>query len=201
MLTGLMAADEAQWRRLVLEAGITSKLVAMLRAKPEGSGLRINLLAALTSAAQGGEQGAAAVAEAGLAPVLDACSSSSSSGSEKVQEAAADLVCQLASYDGLRGDLSRAGAVAALSGLLGVDEPEVVVRALMGLGMLLPGSEDNQRALAGDQAALHCLVALMMRGDADSDAKALSRNLFVGLARNFKDEVAEAMRAGAPGAS
>ncbi|KAG1679982.1 hypothetical protein FOA52_007046 [Chlamydomonas sp. UWO 241] len=195
VLTGLMAADESQWRRLVLGVGLTSKLVAMLKAKPESSGLRINLLAALTLAAQGGEEGAAAVTEAdGLAPVLEACSSS---GSEKVQEAVADLVCQLASYEGLRAALSDAGAVPVLSGLLGVDEPEVVVRALMGLGMLLPGSEGNQRALAGDQAAVRRLVALMT-ASADADVKALSRDLFVGLTRSCKDEVAEAMRAASP---
>lgn len=67
VLTGVMAASEEQWQHLVLEKQLVKQLCAMLE-KSQG-GLRINLLAALTSAAQGGDPGGQAVCNAGTNPL------------------------------------------------------------------------------------------------------------------------------------
>ncbi len=48
---------------------------------------------------------------------------------ERVQEAAADTCCQVASHEACRGALAQAGAVGYLAGLLGTNSDEVRWRA------------------------------------------------------------------------
>ncbi len=111
-------------------------------------------MAALTAAAQGGPEGVRAIIEARLEPVIGACTS----GDSRVCEAAADLLCQLASEEDSRAALSMAGAIAALVALLTSTDAEIQIRALMGLGMLLPGSPANQKAVAQDRVAIKRLM-------------------------------------------
>jgi hypothetical protein len=158
VLTGVMAASEEQWASLVLEKKLATQLATMLAVST--GGLRINLLAALTSAAQGGDPGAQAVCDAGtnsrtalylidpffytsstslahhhppppppsppplsgLGPIMEACGPSES---PQVQEAAADLVCQLATCEACRGTLAASGAVERMIGLLSISSDEI----------------------------------------------------------------------------
>mmetsp|Transcript_26430 Transcript_26430/g.57654 ORF Transcript_26430/g.57654 Transcript_26430/m.57654 type:complete len:292 (-) Transcript_26430:130-1005(-) len=198
VLTGVITFDEEQWKKLAVKGQLVPSIVrllsAALSAPQPDTGLQINLVAGLIAAAQGGEQGAEVVlSSGGLEPILCTCSPSHPPA---VQEAGADAVCQLASYEGAtREALSAAGAVERMAGLLATDSHEVRVRALMALGMLLPGSDANQQALASNTEAV-CNIMACTQQDEDMDVKVIARDLFVGLAQNCKEAVAAALRAG-----
>ena len=74
------------------------------------------------------------------------------------------------------------GVVSTLGDVIGQQEAEmeVKVRALMALGMLLAGSESNQRQLAGKPTAVHGLASLMRQMD-DEDARQVSTSIFTEL--------------------
>jgi hypothetical protein len=119
----------------------------------------------------------------------------SPSQAPRVQEAAADALCHLATQEALNERLAAAGAVQALCSVLGAADQEVAVRALMGLGMLLPKSEANQAAAAAVPGALLHIMR-QMRQQEDPDCHIIARDLFALLARNpdVKAQVAEALR-------
>ncbi|KAG2501785.1 hypothetical protein HYH03_000285 [Edaphochlamys debaryana] len=195
VLSGLMAvSDDIQER--VLSAGVVSRARALLAevASGEQRTLQLNALACLAEALRDREaQAEALVQEGGLEPVLSLCRPDLPA---RLQEAAADVVCALACAEASRGPLSEQGAVTKLAGLLATENHDVRVRALMGLGMLLPQRGPNQVALAGDAAAVGLLLGLMRQTE-DLDCRSIARDLFAGLASNpeCKDLIAAAMRA------
>jgi hypothetical protein len=119
----------------------------------------------------------------------------SPSQSPRVQESAADALCHLATQDELREQLAGAGAVQALCSVLGAADQEVVVRALMGLGMLLSKSEPNQAAAAAVPGTLQHILRQMKQQE-DPDSHIIARDLFALLGKNpdVKAQVAEALR-------
>ncbi|KAJ9523604.1 hypothetical protein QJQ45_007322 [Haematococcus lacustris] len=115
LLAGLITVDEATWRCLVAESDALVSALASCEEhtqQPAASGvfsralgwdvgLAVNLVTVMTAAAQGGQAGAHAVLHAsGLQAVLSACLAAPDQ--LQLQEAAADALCQLASYDSCR---------------------------------------------------------------------------------------------------
>ena len=69
-----------------------------------------------------------------------------------------------------------AGAVAAAAKLLQASELEVVVRSLVCLGMLLPGSPVAQQQLLQAEGAVAVLLQLMRQSE-DMDCRIIARDL------------------------
>ncbi len=130
---------------------------------------------------------------AGLEAVLHFCSMEQAA---RVQEAAADAMCAVASQGPEAQEaLLAAGAVPAAAGLLAVPQSEVRVLALMCLGMLLPQRLAAQQALADAPGALPLLLALLRQRD-DGDMRAIARDLLALLSQDadIKSRIEGAMR-------
>ncbi|GLC43330.1 hypothetical protein PLESTB_001339200 [Pleodorina starrii] len=195
VLSGLMALSDDLQNKIIGQ-GIVGRLIVVISAvaDTEERTLQLNALACLTECLRDKEQEAdALIAAGGLEPVLRLCDPALP---ERLQEAAADVVCAVACADGARDALSQQGAVEKLAGLLATPNHDVRVRALMGLGMLLSKSNDNQLLLAKNSAAVVNLLAIM-RQQEDQDCRIVARDIFAGLAGNSqcKDFIAQAMRA------
>lgn len=195
VLSGLMSlSDELQER--VLSDGLVGELAAQLRAATSSGGqgtLQLNVLACMTEALRDRDASADELAAAGgLQAVVGLCDPELA---ERVQEAAADVVCAVATVEAHKGALVEQGAVGALCKLLATPNHEVRVRALMGLGMLLPNNTAAQVAVAKDKTAVGNLMALMRQQD-DQDCRIIARDIFSGLAasKDCKDMIAEAIR-------
>ncbi|KAJ9523677.1 hypothetical protein QJQ45_020100 [Haematococcus lacustris] len=167
------------------------------------AGLAVNLVTVMTAAAQGGQAGAHAVLHAsGLQAVLSACLAASDQ--LQLQEAAADALCQLASYDSCRTAMLEQqmlscmqGVVEVLADLLPSPNVETRVRCLLCLGMLLPSSPPAQLQLARQPCAVRALMANLQSADVDGDCKGLSRELLTLLSSSeaSKQAVAASLRA------
>jgi hypothetical protein len=186
--------------------GAAAKLVPLLlAAAPAGAAdasqparqIALNATSALGALGEASEAGLQSVLDAGGVPaVLTVCSPSAD---PLLQEAAVDSLCKLmASGAAAKNAAIAAGAVPALAALLSADSKraEVVVRALLGLGMAVGGSETAQVQLASAPGAVGALLVLMRQGD-DGDCQQIAAGLFQGLAGSpaAKDAVAEGMRA------
>ncbi|KAF5833400.1 armadillo-type protein [Dunaliella salina] len=204
LLTSLISLDAALWKQLVVEQNslvptLVSLLSAALSANPVDDTAVINLLSALAAVTQKGEEGARSVIDSQGQPVVNrACGVSASETSAQVQEAAADLICQMATYEGsVRDAMIEAGCVDALAALLAGDPTqcsEVHVRALLGLGMLTASNPRAQLQLAS-HANIKDLMAIIQHSP-DADAKEVGKDLFKALARSedSRNAMAEAMR-------
>ncbi|GFR39831.1 hypothetical protein Agub_g325, partial [Astrephomene gubernaculifera] len=195
VLSGLMAVTDELQARIVGD-GVVQRLQRLLEATADSEErtLQLNALACLSEALRGQEaQVEALVAAGGLAPVLRLCDPALP---ERLQEAAADVVCAAGCVESTRGQLSEQGAVGRLAALLATPNHDVRIRALMGLGMLLAKSPANQLQLASNTTAVANLLAAM-RQQEDQDCKVVARDLFAGLAANAdcKELIAQAMRA------
>ena len=75
------------------------------------------------------------------------------------------------------------GMIPRLAGLLGIrDQPETLVRALMGIAMLLGDSPGRLQQLAAAPGAVKSMAAIM-RGSDDQDSKAIATSIFAALVR------------------
>jgi hypothetical protein len=83
-------------------------------ATPASDAFAVNLVAALTAAAAGGEEGASAVIHAGALPLFGACTKGRS---HQLQEAVADALAQLATAESLRAAMLQEDNGAVLSTL------------------------------------------------------------------------------------
>ncbi len=196
-LLAAASADEDCWKELLrLKAG--QHIMQELEATQD-DGVRINALALLTAIAQGGEEGMKQVLQHGaMASFIAHCSTEQPA---RIQEAAADALCQLATDESLRQQLADAGAVQALCTVLSTADQEVCVRSLMGLGMLLSGNEQNQVVAAGVSGTLAAILKQMKQTD-DPDCHIIARDLFGLLGKNpeVKQQVAAALREAASSA-
>ncbi|KAL6755156.1 hypothetical protein V8C86DRAFT_2683432 [Haematococcus lacustris] len=206
LLAGLITVDEATWRCLVAESdALVPLLVNLLEDQVQqaqrsalgwDAGLAVNLVTVMTAAAQGGQAGAHAVLHAsGLQAVLSACLAAPDQ--LQLQEAAADALCQLASYDSCRTVMLEQGVVEVLAALLLSPNVETRVRCLLCLGMLLPSSPPAQLQLARQPCAVRALMANLQSADVDGDCKGLSRELLTLLTSSeaSKQAVAASLRA------
>ncbi|GIL43861.1 hypothetical protein Vafri_1456 [Volvox africanus] len=194
VLSGLMTVSEELQKRIIND-GVVRRVQQLITAiaDTEERTLQLNALACLAEALRDREEEAEAlVAAGGLTPVLQLCNPGLP---VRLQEAAADVLCAVACAEGTGGALSEQGAVEKLASLLATPNHDVRVRALMGLGMMLPKSNDNQVFMAGNAAAITNLLAIM-RQQEDQDCRIVARDIFAGLARNpqCKDLIAQAMR-------
>ncbi|GIL81928.1 hypothetical protein Vretimale_1457 [Volvox reticuliferus] len=194
VLSGLMVVSEELQKRIIND-GVVRRLQQLITAvaDTEERTLQLNALACLAEALRDRKEEAEAfVAAGGLAPVLQLCDPGLP---VRLQEAAADVVCAVACADSTDGGLSEQGAVEKLVSLLATPNHDVRVRALMGLGMMLPKSNDHQVLVARNTAAITNLLAIM-RQQEDQDCRIVARDIFAGLARNSqcKDFIAKAMR-------
>ncbi|KAG2444753.1 hypothetical protein HXX76_001497 [Chlamydomonas incerta] len=195
VLSGLCACtDDLQAKCIAL--GAVEKVLALVLsvADTEERTVQLNALGSLTELLRDNEAKAEElVAAGGLEQFLRLCDPALP---ERLQEAAADVVCSIACSDSTRAALSEQGAVSKLAALLATPNNDVRVRALMGLGMLLSKNQPNQLLLAKDTAAVKQLMAIM-RQQEDPDCRIVARDLFAGLAANAdcKEHVAAAMRA------
>ena len=75
------------------------------------------------------------------------------------------------------------GMIPSLAGLLGIrGQPETLVRALMGIAMLLGNSPGRLQQLAAAPGAVKSMAAIM-RGSDDQDSKAIATSIFAALVR------------------
>ncbi len=185
------SADEDCWKEM-LRLNTAQHTMQELKAAQD-NGVRMNALALLTALAQGGAAGVEQVLEQGaMASFITHCSTEQPA---RIQEAAADALCQLATDVSLRQQLAEAGAVQALCAVMSTQDQEVSVRALMGLGMLLSGNEQNQVLAAGVPGTLAAILTQMKQTE-DPDCQIIARDLFALLGKNaeVKQQVAAALR-------
>ncbi|GAQ91273.1 hypothetical protein KFL_007560010 [Klebsormidium nitens] len=97
-------------------------------------------------------------------------------------EAVVDVLCHLAAEESLRPSLAQEGVIGGLVPLLACSESEVVVRALLGLGMLCGADADRQARLAEEDGAATQLLTLMK--SPDEDVRNISKEVFLSLASN-----------------
>ncbi len=116
---------------------------------------------------------------------------------EHMQEAAADMLCKVCAsgVDGAKERVVETGALPALASMLGSPAPEVRVRSLLALGMLVGGNEGRLAALAAVPGALAAVCRLMRQGD-DGDCQHIAGGIFAALARNegTKDALMAALK-------
>jgi hypothetical protein len=195
-----------QFYKDAIAGGAAQKLVPLLTAtdaetqkQPEATASRqviLNSLTALGGLGECSEEGLQSVLDAGGIPAIVAYCSPSYDA--LLQEAAVDSICKLmSSGPGSKEAAEKAGVVSALAKLLSTDgeNSEVTVRALLGLGMIMAGSEAAQLELASTPGAVGALLSLMRQGD-DGDCQQIAAGLFSGLAGApaAKDALATAMR-------
>ena len=159
-------------------------------------GLQLNLLVLLGTLGEAGEATLQSVLDAGGLQQLLARADPQQS--EQLQEASVDALCKLAANSGAAKDAAAAGgAIPRLAALLGSGGggPEVRVRALLCLGMLIGGSPGRQLELAGAPGAVTAVLALMRQQD-DADCQQIAGGLFKELASNAeaKGAIAEALK-------
>ncbi|KAG7669654.1 hypothetical protein Ndes2437B_g05834 [Nannochloris sp. 'desiccata'] len=167
--------------------------------QPEVSASRqiiLNSLTALGALGECSEEGRTSVLEAGGVPAVVAYCSPEHD--VLIQEAAVDSICKLmSSGSGVKEAAEKAGIVSKLAELLSADQrkAEITVRALLGLGMVMAGSEQAQLELASAPGAVGALLSLMRQGD-DGDIQHIAAGLFSGLASApaAKEALAAAMR-------
>ncbi|EFJ43516.1 hypothetical protein VOLCADRAFT_121421 [Volvox carteri f. nagariensis] len=179
VLSGLMAISDELQKRIV-DDGLVRRLQQLLTAvsDTEERTLQLNALACLAEALRDREGEAEALtAGGGLAPVLRLCDTSMP---VRLQEAAADVLCAVACAENTRAGLSEQGAVEKLASLLATPNHDVRVRSLMGLGMLLSKSNDNQLLVARNAVAVSNLLAIMKQKE-DQDCRIVARDIFSGL--------------------
>lgn len=198
-----------QFFNVAVQGGAASKLVALLtaatanptaassetKADPSGQ-IILNSISALGALAEASEAGLQSVVDSGGIPAVTAFCTTQFE--PPIQEAAADSICKiLASGAAGKEAAEKAGVVPALAQLLSTDAKaaEVTVRALMGLSMVVAGSEAAQIQLASTPGVVKALLALMRQGD-DGDCQHIAAGLFSGLASSpaSKDAMATAMR-------
>ncbi|KAK9825916.1 hypothetical protein WJX81_005921 [Elliptochloris bilobata] len=102
----------------------------------------------------------------------------------ELREAAADGLCQLAAEPSARQSLADQGAIGGLAAaLVGEGCPEVRVRILLALAMLIGGTPERARALADAPGAGAALMALVRAGD-DEDCRQIAAGLVAELAKD-----------------
>ncbi|KAF8061952.1 hypothetical protein HT031_004212 [Scenedesmus sp. PABB004] len=170
-------------------ADCTPKLVGLLRScEGRGGELQLNVVSALGQLARDQQPAVQAVMQPEALPCL--LRMADASQPLKLQEAVADGLCALASHEAARDALCGAGAVPAAAALLaqrgdlGPPQLEVCARALLVLGMLLPGRPPAAAQLAAAPGALRALLALLRQGG-DVDCRVLARDV---LGQLLKDD-------------
>lgn len=170
----------------------------------DASAAALNALAALAAlSGASGEAAAAVLAADGGSAVRAVVACCSPAWPEGVQEGAADAACALAcDAEAGRPALLAAGVLPAAASLLGSANPEVLVRGLMTLGMLVGGGDEACASeLAACPGALGRVLGLM-RSD-DADLSVISRDLYASIARHeaLRPAVEAALREAAAGAA
>ncbi|GAX76210.1 hypothetical protein CEUSTIGMA_g3654.t1 [Chlamydomonas eustigma] len=188
VLSCVMATSEELWEYFAVQLDLVPVLMRALSGSEEEAVL-LNVLAALMSAAQGGESAASLIAKEGTQGLVLLCQQSHYT--HRILESVADLICQVASYESCRISLTQSGIGELLVPLLSIENNEIRVRVLLALGMLLPGCEPLQKLLASGKAFVNQLVVLMSSND--MDIKGLSRDIFTGLAKAHKEDIASSL--------
>lgn len=144
---------------------------------PEEKSLCINVLGTIGSLGEASSKGLEELVKAGaLEEILQLCLPNQIS---PLLESAVDSVCKLLASGPIAVQASRdAGAISVLGSLLSHDVgDEVLVRALIGLGMLLQDGDASCVALATTDGAVGALLRLA-RQDRDGDVQQIAGQMF-----------------------
>eukprot|EP00899_Mesostigma_viride_P017878 jgi/Mesvir1/26091/Mv06811-RA.1 len=164
----------------VLKADGVRKVVAILNDAAVDEDTLLNAVTAVASLCRSGTQALDAVVAANGIPAALALLDTSRSAT--ILEAAADVLCTLAAHPPMRAELLREGGLKRCIPFLAGGVPEVVVRVLLGLGMLVGDSLDAQAALAAEEGSIAALVSLAR--SEETDIKQIAASIFASLAKN-----------------
>ena len=201
-LVALSAAIEASndIARAALADGAVQELMGVLSStsdpmSAEEESLCINAMGALGSLGEALPDGLNDIMESGaLHQIVEL---SSPGGSSSLVESAVDTLCKLMSHGFSAVEAAKeAGAIPALGTLLSHDiGDEIIVRVLIGLGMLLKGGDACCLALASTDAAVGALLRLT-RQSRDGDIQLIAGEMFrqLGKCEASKEAVLQAVR-------